>query len=214
MRCFVAVTVASSITDSMARELPGLQAAAERCGCKISWARPEGWHVTLKFLGEIDDERADAVRSRLRAVAPAHAPFVAEAVGVTTLPEHARVPTVIAVALREGDRLAHLAAGVDEALAAAGFEREQRRFRPHVTFARVRAPRGWRCFAQAISPLARKPFGAGTVADFALYRSHLGNGPANYEVLESFALGGAAERENDGGRGGEHAAVGAKDRDA
>src|SRR5262245_4012567 len=146
MRCFVAVTVGPSITEAMAAEVPGLRAEAERCGLKVSWSDPHGWHATVKFLGEIEEERARAVARRLGEVARDLEPFPVEGTGVMTLPPHSRIPNVLALALSDDGRFGELARRTEEAISQEGFEREQRPFRPHVTLGRVRAPRGWRRF--------------------------------------------------------------------
>lgn len=188
MRCFVAVTVGASIAEEISAVCPFLRMAADRCGLRVSWSSPDGWHATLKFLGEIDEQRALSARARLRALAGV-GPFPVQATGLIALPANARVPNVIAVELSDDGRFARLAAAVEDALAAEGFEREARRFLPHVTLGRVRAPRGWRRFAPEVAAYARHNFGSGEVRDMTLYRSHLGGGPARYEALETFALG-------------------------
>jgi 2'-5' RNA ligase len=188
MRCFVAVNVGAGIAEKLSAEVPALKSAAEACGLRVSWGLQESWHATLKFLGELDDARLDVVRARLRALHDLE-PFPVEATGIMTLPDGSRSPNVIAVRLSDDGRFSTLAAVIDDAMAAEGFEREARRFVPHLTLGRVRAPRGWRRFAREIEPLARKSFGQGEIRTMALYRSHLGTGPVRYEALETFALG-------------------------
>jgi 2'-5' RNA ligase len=189
MRLFVAVNVGPSITDAMAAELPRLRAEAERCGLKISWSRPEGWHATIKFLGNVDAERVRAIGGRMERVAAAVEPFATEATGVMTFPPRSRKPNVVVVALSDDGRFSELAERMDEALAEDGFEREQRRFHPHVTFGRVRDARGWRRFEPAIQALEHRSFGSGRVSALTLYSSKLGDGPAHYEAIAAATLG-------------------------
>jgi len=196
MRCFVAVAVGADITERLSAVYSALRSAAERCGVRISWSAPEGWHATLKFLGEIDEDRLQSVRSRLSGLTGLEA-FMVEASGLITLPAGARVPNVIAVGLSDDGRFTRLASAVEDVLAADGFERETRRFVPHLTLGRVRAPRGWRRFAPELVALARQSFGTGQVREMTLFRSHRGNGPARYEALETIALGSAGRTSDD-----------------
>jgi len=189
MRCFVAVNVGPSITEAMAAELPALRTEAERCGLKVSWSRPEGWHATVKFLGEIEAERTRAVAHRMEEAAAGIAPFRVEATGVTTFPHGSRKPSVVVVTLSDDGRFSDLARRVDEALEHEAFAREERRFRRHVTFGRVRDARGWRRFEPVIEALRHRSFGAGSVTAMTLYSSKLGDGPARYEEIASATLG-------------------------
>jgi len=188
MRLFVAVNVGPSITEAMAAELPALRAEAERCGLKISWSRPEGWHATIKFLGDVDTERARAIAGQVEAVAATVEPFETRATGVTTFPQGSRKPSVVVVNLSDDGRFSELARRVDEALVREGFEREQRRFHPHVTFGRVRDARGWRRFEPTVEALGDRSFGSGRVDALTLFSSKLGDGPARYDAIAAATL--------------------------
>jgi len=185
MRCFVAVRIGAGMAEEIAAVVPALRSAAHECGVRVSWSSPESWHVTLKFLGEIDDTRSNAVRLRLRAL-PRREPFAVEATGLVALPGTARPPKVLAVRLSDDARFGALATAVDQALSAEGFAREERPFLPHVTLGRVRGPQGWRRFAGEIESRGRRSFGTDEVTSMALYRSLLGTGPARYEAIETF----------------------------
>jgi 2'-5' RNA ligase len=102
----------------------------------------------------------------------------------------------MAVALRDtGGSFGALAQAIDEALAAEGFARESRAFRPHLTLARIRAPRGWREFRPAVEGLRTRSFGTGEVNAITLFSSTLGDGPARYSALATASLGAAVTSE-------------------
>jgi RNA 2',3'-cyclic 3'-phosphodiesterase len=143
----------------------------------------EALHVTLAFLGDRDEEDIDAACAALRGVAASRAPALAlgEALWLPV-----RSPHVLTVEVVEDEGvLAALQADVAGRLAAAiAWEPEGRRFRPHITVARVR--RGGRPRTRGLPEAPRLRFSGEAVV---LFRSHLGQGPARYEALERVALG-------------------------
>jgi 2'-5' RNA ligase len=69
-----------------------------------------------------------------------------------------------------------------------GFEREARRFSPHLTIARVRDHDGWPVFARRLESWREREFGEHDVESIALYESKLGTDAARYSVLRRFPL--------------------------
>ncbi|MCW5889855.1 MAG: hypothetical protein KIT14_04820 [bacterium] len=82
-----------------------------------------------------------------------------------------------------------LAADVERTLAPLGFPHEARPFRPHLTLARVRSPRGVARVTAAFAAVGTAPFGAWTADALTLFRSHLGAGGSTYEPLAHVPLG-------------------------
>jgi 2'-5' RNA ligase len=99
-----------------------------------------GLHLTLAFLGELDDERLAAATEAAKEAASAHAPFTLRLANLGAFGS-ARSPRVIWVGLA-GDvaRLRALQSTVADALEARGFAREARPFAPHLTLARIKKP--------------------------------------------------------------------------
>lgn len=164
MRLFVAAWPPADVVSSLAAlprpEIKGLR-----------WTRPDQWHVTLRFLGDVDD--VDGVVAALRRAS----------IGRT---EAVMGPTVG----RFGHRILHVpvdglgdaAAAVGRATAGLGEPPEDRPFRGHVTLARV-ADRARVDLRQlAGTPLA----GAWPVDELTLVASRLSAGGARYEVVERF----------------------------
>ena len=54
LRCFVGIQAGVLLSEGFRSALDDLRESAERSGWRVSWTQPEGWHVTLKFLGEVD----------------------------------------------------------------------------------------------------------------------------------------------------------------
>jgi len=187
MRTFVAVDVGSRISEGVAELAARLREHAERCGRRVSWTRPEGWHVTLKFLGEISETAMQDVAARLQNSLDGRSSFPVSARGLALLPAH-KPPRVLAVDVDGGGALEELAETVEAALEPAGFARERRRFRPHLTIGRVREAGGWRRFERRIESLRDCYVGDGEVTSVELYESEVGQGGSRYTVLGRFAL--------------------------
>ena len=65
MRCFVAIEIDEERRQAVRRAVDEVRAMTTVAGARISWVRPAGWHVTLKFLGDVADSGLDAVREAL-----------------------------------------------------------------------------------------------------------------------------------------------------
>lgn len=168
-----------------------LGAASERLRARtrsVAWVAAENLHVTLKFLGSLDEARVPAVTASLAEAAAGATAFDAVVEGLGAFPSLAR-PRVIWAGMGEGGRpMAELAARVDAALAPLGFPREPRDFAPHVTLGRVRAPRRDPDLAEALAAGARSAFGTLRVDRIALMRSDLSPRGARYTELAACPL--------------------------
>jgi 2'-5' RNA ligase len=176
-RLFAALELPAPVRDALGAF--GRAAAADDFALRA--VRDDALHVTLAFLGHraLDDiePACEAVRS---VAAPVPSLSLGEPLWLAP-----RRPHVLTVEVVDSDgALFALQERVVEALVeAVGYEPERRRFRPHVTVARVRhgaAPR------RGGLPDAPKAAFAGEAV--VLYRSWLGGGPARYEALERAAL--------------------------
>jgi 2'-5' RNA ligase len=151
------------------------------------WVPVANQHVTMKFLGTTWPRLVDGVLERVGDVAAGHVPFETRVgeLGAFPSPRRARV---LWLSLEDpADRLARLAASLDEALAR-DFPAEKRPFRPHLTVARFEPPVR---LEDGLGRLAveSRPF---DVAWLTLYRSHLQRPAPRYEAVATFPLGSAA----------------------
>ena len=185
MRLFIAVEIPQPIRDDLGRLQSSLQSELP----DVRWSKPEGIHLTLRFLGETSPERLTALRDRL----DPGAPFSAFRCGLGRLGcfcSRGR-PRVLFVALDGTEPLAAVAAWIEEKCEGAGFARESRPFSPHLTLGRFKeSARRAPALAELPAPLA----GAAILVErFVLFRSILGPQGARHEPLADFPLlGGAA----------------------
>jgi len=171
VRCFVAIDLSPEAREAVARAQADLRAAAARAD--VRWADPAQFHLTLKFLGAVPEERAPTISSALDAIAAAAAPIALAAGGLGAFPSLGS-PRVLWVGITAGvPETAAVAARVDQAMADLGFPPETRPFRGHLTIGRVRSARGGRPLAGAVKRAGTPAFGSWTAAEVVLYESRL-----------------------------------------
>jgi len=183
VRAFIAVDLDPGIKERLQALVGDLRATR----ADVRWIEAGGMHLTLKFLGEIDDGRALRVREILASVASRHHPFSLRLEGTGAFPTETR-PRVLWAGCDAGPQLAALQEELDRSLAAEGFEREARAFTPHLTLGRVKGPGR---IDKAMAELARhrdEHFGAMTVAKIILFESQLRPQGAEYRSVAEAAL--------------------------
>jgi 2'-5' RNA ligase len=181
LRAFLAAEIGEGARRAAAAAAARL--AREVRGREVRWAQPATYHLTLRFLGEIEPDRAAPLVARVREALAGVAPFELRLGAVTAFPGPRR-PRVIVATVEPEAPLVALARGVEAAVVRAGFPPEERPFRPHLTLGRVRD----RAHPALVAgPLSAEPF---RVAEVVLYRSDLQPEGALHTPLERMALGG------------------------
>lgn len=155
----------------------------------VAWVGADNLHITLKFLGGVEDTRLPDVADAVGAAVDVRA-FDVEVRGLGAFPTPIR-PRVIWAGAADGPGFAELAADVDRALVVLGFPPEERGFTPHVTLGRVREPRRDPALASALTAGATRPFGMLRVARVSLMRSDLSPRGPRYTELQGWALAGS-----------------------
>jgi 2'-5' RNA ligase len=180
VRLFVALEIPAEVRDGLAALIREFRALAPR----LKWVRAENLHLTLKFIGETERARLDAIRAALAKVRSSQAVELAVQ-GLGFFPDEQR-SRVLWAGVRAPDHLAQLAAGVEAALGPVGFTREQRPFAPHLTLARLEDAQLPKPFREAIRREAARAFGAWQAAQFRLIESRLKPAGAEYTTVQSF----------------------------
>ncbi len=188
VRAFVAVDLHSALREALAEEIKGIRATLNEFS--IRWVPTENIHLTIKFLGDVAQDRLEQVTRVLDSFVVHLDPIHASVEGFGWFPAD-QSPRVLWVGVEEpGGDLAEFAHGLEQELAGAGFEPEGRRFHPHLTIGRVRdrsRPNDLRTRLQAIS-LGK--VGEMQVSELVLFRSKLSPAGARYLPLGKFPLGG------------------------
>lgn len=182
MRTFVSIDL-----DGLADRVREAQEPFDRAGVRP--IDPEGAHVTLKFLGEVAEERvpeltealAEAVQSA--GVAPFTASF--EGYGVFPSPDYIRV---IWLGVDDGGaEMTRLAAAIEDRFEALGFDREDHEFTPHVTIARMDDARE-KAHVQEVVEERHPEVGSLAVTEVRLTKSTLTDAGPEYETVARVPL--------------------------
>ncbi len=151
----------------------------------MRWVHPQNLHVSLKYIGDWDENRLDEVVDTLERVRiPTRVRLTLAGLGFFP---HGRSPRVFWVIAENTLPLRRLAASIDARLARLGIAPEVRPYVPHVTLGRLRAECSLTEMHEAIEELPTRDFGTYSVDSFALYGSVLTkNGPV-YRKIEEFS---------------------------
>ncbi|HKS83625.1 MAG TPA: RNA 2',3'-cyclic phosphodiesterase [Candidatus Acidoferrales bacterium] len=182
MRLFVAI----DFPDAVREAIRGLIAQLKPESRSARWVRPEGMHITLKFLGETDPSRLGSIRSALSAIQSSQ-PVEMRFRALGFFPNERR-PRVLWIGVEASPILAALAADADRALASIGFAPESRAFVPHLTLARFQSPKGTESLVRKAGELKDAEFGSTRESQFYLFQSILKPSGAEYRRLETFAF--------------------------
>lgn len=194
MRLFFAIEMPPEVRAELAALVERLRPRAEG----VRWVRPEGIHLTLRFLGEVGPERLEPIVAAGRAVPAGEAPRLRLG-DLGAFPGRGR-PRVIWVGLEEaGAALDRLREGLESELERAGFAREGRDWSPHLTLGRVRPGGDPRASLAAGAAPASLEFEA---REFVLMESRLEPSGARYERRAAFPLTGAGGPGAAGAAGG------------
>ena len=179
IRTFIAIPIDPAILARLAAVQQALRAA----GAPVSWTRPEGIHLTLKFLGDVPEDRMPDIGTALTTLALAHTAFALSVDGVGGFPTLHRPRVLWAGIGTGGDAAGAVARDIETALTPLGFPPETRPFTPHLTLGRVKAPEGLDRLAALLTQQADAHFGAMRVEAIQLIRSDLSPTGARYTVL-------------------------------
>jgi 2'-5' RNA ligase len=183
-RAFLAVVPPAAVLDAVAARLAPLAP-----GEALRWLPRPQWHVTLQFLGPVDD--AEHLAAALEPVLATRTRCTAQLAGGGAFPTPRRA-TVLWIGVEPAGALAGLAATVTAVTAVTaelGHVTEPRRYHPHLTVARAARPRP---MTRAVDALGADPVGPPwTVAEVALVQSDLRPDGARHTVWRPLPLGNA-----------------------
>jgi len=157
-------------------------------GLPVRWAEPAGWHLTLKFLGEVTAGLVEGLATAVGAIAGRHRPFPLRLRGAGAFPNPRR-PAVWWVGVEPSEALAGLREDVERTIGPLGFPTEERPFAPHLTLGRTAREARPGALAGAESLLQAVALDLTiTVEALDLMHSQLSHRGARYECVRSAVL--------------------------
>jgi 2'-5' RNA ligase len=179
MRLFIAI----HIPDDIKQQMADVQRRIRNSGVDASWPRPEGMHLTLKFLGEVPESRTEEIASALAAAVEKRERFRLEIHGTGAFPNGRNARVVWIGVSGDTEKLNALQAAVEQAMAALGMEREEKSFKPHLTIGRIkyiRSRESWLAALEQVKDISLPGFDVKAVS---LMKSELKRTGAEYTEI-------------------------------
>ena len=179
MRLFTAIDLPADVRDRLASLIGKLRPLA-----RINWTPASNLHLTTTFIGEWPEQRLPELRNALAGVPMRAIPICVRGLGFFP---NRRSPRGFYASV-DAPQLPTLAKDTSEALAKLGVEAESRAYTPHLTLARIKAPKGLASFHKQVEELGVPEFGSFPADRFFLYHSKPGASGSVYTKLSEFPI--------------------------
>jgi len=159
----------------------------ERARADLKIVKPELLHLTLKFLGDTDEELVDEIGKRIESSIAGIAPFDISLKGMGAFPSLSNI-RVVWVGIEDGRPLVAIAQRLDSLLQDLGFERDKKGFVPHLTLARTRSGRNIAKVQEILRGNPATDFGRYAVDRILLKKSVLSPQGPSYSTVREHTL--------------------------
>jgi len=184
IRSFIAI----ELSPPLRQHIEKIQNELKRATTDVRWARSEGIHLTLKFLGAIDEERIDEIGDSIEECLADQTVFTVTAGSLGAFPNK-KHPQVIWLGIEdERGTLQKVQQAIDTRLSRLGFTAEKRTFSPHLTLGRIKSPKAKRTVSQLLENTGECECCTFAVKEICFFKSALKPSGAVYTKLKSFAL--------------------------
>lgn len=186
-RIFIAIDISDAARAVCAALIQHLRPQFPKV--RVGWERPEKLHITLKFLGDTADDLVENVSKSVADVGSNHQPFKLKLAGPGVFPAASR-PRILWVGIDDASgAVTDLNRRVEDVCERLGYEKEKKRFHPHITIGRVREPHGASILADAHLKTVIEPVEF-DVKSLVIYESKLLPAGSVYSVVEQLSLKG------------------------
>ncbi len=188
-RIFLALNFSVAVTRKIAEEVARFHQPMADAGFRVAWVPAANLHLTLRFLGSVEDDLVEGITGACKKVALRHAPIEAKAVGLGAFPSPQK-PHVLWVGVQAPPTLSALQHDVEAAMVELGFDKEERAYHPHITVGRVKDSRG----AAAEVWKSDAAFGSSLMQEIIVYESRTRSAGAEYVARARVPLGDKEKR--------------------
>jgi len=187
MRCFIAIDINEKIRKALADLQQLLQSKADIRKTDVKWVEPKAIHLTLKFLGEVKNQKVAQLCNIVKDAAGRHESFELQ---VQTVGHFGgRIARVLWVGTGEGnDNLLELQKDIEQQLTLAGWPPDSRKFAGHLTLCRIKNSKAGAGLAQMTENYKDLKLGTMTVDSVSVYQSRLTPKGPIYTVLGNYKL--------------------------
>ncbi len=185
MRLFVAIDISPQVRDRIKQVQRQLQKECNLPDRAVKWVRPEQIHLTLKFMGEVDDRDVTSVCDVVTRTAAEFGPFEFKVKGLGVFGRPARV---VWAGISRCESLLALQAKLDRELTRLGGPIENRPFAGHLTLCRVKNTSAGRVLADAVAGYGDELFGTVAAPEVIVYHSQLTSDGPVYTAASRAAL--------------------------
>lgn len=185
MRTFIAIELDKQNKDALSK----IQEELKTTGADVKWVKPSDIHLTLKFLGEINEQKIDKISACLKTAASKTKPFPIILSGIGIFPSQ-KLPRVVWLGITEGkEALERLTYNIEDLLAGLKFPKEKRGFSPHFTLGRVKSRKNKEALLAKLGHTETDELRQ-EIKSVVLFKSTLTPAGPIYEVVGKFILTG------------------------
>lgn len=182
IRSFIALPT----PDSVRSRITSIQAELKLLDADVKWDSPEKFHITLKFLGNVEPQLLEKLIVVLEPVAALQPTFELIYQNIGAFPSVTR-PRVVWIGSSQNDLLLSLQQQVEETCARFGFPKEDRAFHPHITLGRVKSSRNIHLLTDKLKSITLEPTHS-RCTELLVMRSDLRPTGSVHSVLKSIPL--------------------------
>ncbi len=184
IRSFIAIELPTETRSGLERITGKLKASAG----DVRWVKTDDIHLTLKFLGDVEEERIAEIGGCIEHCVQAISPFPLAVRGLGAFPSDHSPQVIWIGAADESGSLSRMQRTLEDGLSRLGFKKEKRPFSPHLTLGRLKSPRGKDAVRRALAEFKNADCGSCTAEAVCLFKSELKLGGAVHTRLKSCVL--------------------------
>ena len=184
IRSFIAIELPTGTRSS----LEGITGKLKASAGDVRWVKTDDIHLTLKFLGDVEEERIPDIGGCIEQCVMGITPFTIAVRGMGAFPSDHSPQVIWIAAADESGTLSRMQLSLEDGLARLGFKKEKRPFSPHLTLGRLKSPRGKDAVRRALTEFKNADCGSCTADAVCLFKSELKPGGAVHTRLISCLL--------------------------